>query len=145
MDPIQADKFKSRNQTKGSSCCSSQKISISDSELTQNEKWLKEMLTPAFLTQHIDTILTLCAEKHENIIEKGRSDKLEINDQVEKFILDKVLPECVNQFIYEMLAVKVKKNGVSLNKEIGLWATPATWMQKYPKSQLDSLPSQYFG
>ena len=103
------------------------------------------MLTPAFITQHIDTILTLCAEKHQNIIEKGRSDKLEINDQVEKFILDKVLPECVNQFIYEMLAVKVKKNGVSLNKEIGLWATPATWMQKYPKSQLDSLPSQYFG
>ena len=69
LDPVQADKFKVRNQTKGgSSCCSSHRITIADKDLSQNERWLKEMLTPSFLVQHIDTILSNCAEKHANIL-----------------------------------------------------------------------------
>ena len=32
-----------------------------------------------------------------------------------------------------------------MNKEIGLWATPATWMQRYPKFPLDSIPNQCLG
>ena len=43
------------------------------------------------------------------------------------------------------MASKVKKNGVSVNKEIGLWATPATWMQRYPQAPLDSIPNQSLG
>ena len=38
------------------------------------------MLTPSFLLQHIDTILANCAEKHANIVEKGRKDQLDVTD-----------------------------------------------------------------
>ena len=34
------------------------------------------MLTPSFLSQHIDTILSNCAKKHVNIVEKGKKDQL---------------------------------------------------------------------
>ena len=40
------------------------------------------MLTPSFLSKHIDTILLNCAEKHANIVEKGRKDQLDVNDEV---------------------------------------------------------------
>ena len=69
------------------------------------------MLSPSYLEQHIDTVLSNCAQKHANIIGKGKKDQLEVNKQVEKFVLDKVLPECVNKFVFQKLVQKVKKNG----------------------------------
>lgn len=74
LDPTQADHFKQRNQSQG--CCTSNHITISSSELTSTEQILASMITPAQVTLHLDSILSLCAEKHGNIIEKGKQDKL---------------------------------------------------------------------
>jgi hypothetical protein len=70
LDPTQADRFKRRNQGKG--CCTSNKITIPLEEQSQTEKWLAEMLSPAWLASHLDGILSLCAERHANILAKGK-------------------------------------------------------------------------
>ena len=43
------------------------------------------------------------------------------------------------------MAVKARDSGLAINREIGLWATPATWKQKYPNVALESLPSVAVG
>ena len=50
--------------------------------------------------------------------------------------------ESVNNYIYLKLSQQIQKDSINLNKEIGLWATPATWFQKYPTVQLNSIPNQ---
>ena len=75
-------------------------------------------------------------------MEKGKKDGLEVDSKVEKFVMDKVLAECANQFIYQNLVEKIKKKSISVNKEIGLWATPISWKQQYPQSTLDYIPAK---
>jgi hypothetical protein len=62
---------------------------------------------------------------------------------VEKFLLDKIMMESINHLIFTKLSVKIKEQSISNNKEIGLWATPATWYQKYPNQRLDFLPGVF--
>jgi hypothetical protein len=50
--------------------------------------------------------------------------------------------ESVNNYIYLKLSEQIQKDSINLNKEIGLWATPATWFQKYPNIPLNSIPNQ---
>lgn len=74
LDPTQADHFKKRNQSQG--CCTSNHITIPPSQLTSTEQHLSAILSPPQVTLHLDAILNLCAEKHRNIIQKGKQDKL---------------------------------------------------------------------
>lgn len=60
--------------------------------------------------------------------------------EAEKFVLDKVMTETVNGFLFAKLSHLIRRESVSSNKEIGLWATPATWLQKYPHLGLNELP-----
>lgn len=59
--------------------------------------------------------------------------------------MDKVLGECVNQYLFQRLAQEVRERSERVNKEIGLWATPATWQQKYPKVDLDFIRGEAMG
>ena len=74
LQPTQADHFKARNQSTG--CCSSNHITISDGQLTKTEKALKELISQSNLARHLNTILEDCAEKHRNIMESGKKDRL---------------------------------------------------------------------
>lgn len=134
LDPTQADHFKQRNQPQG--CCTANHITIPGAQLTHTEKLLSQLITPPQVAKNLDKILCSCAESHRNIIEKGKQDKLEINDQVDKFVMDKVIGECANNFFYQLLAKEVRESSVRVHKEIGLWATPASWYQKYPQISL---------
>jgi hypothetical protein len=64
---------------------------------------------------------------------------------VEKFLIGKVMMEAVNHLIFTKLSQKIKEESNSNNKEIGLWATPATWYHKYPKQTLDFMPKEFLG
>jgi hypothetical protein len=59
-----------------------------------------------------------------------------VTHEVEKYLLDKVMGESINNHIFRKLSQQIKKQTISNNKEIGLWATPATWYQKYPNIRL---------
>jgi len=49
-------------------------------------------------------------------MEKGKQDKLDINEEVDKFIMDKVLAECANNFVFQQLAIKVRESGLAVNR-----------------------------
>ena len=81
-------------------------------------------------------------ERFNNILENGKKDNLEVTDDVQKYILNKVLMESINHYIFMQISQKIKEESLRFNKQIGLWATPATWIQKYPKERLNFLDNQ---
>lgn len=139
LDPVQADYFKSRNQSSG--CCSSNHITIPNAQLSRTESALKELTSYSSLCIHLDSILSYAQDRFQNVVESGKKDKLVVDQQVEKFLLDRVLAEAVNHYLYQQLLKTTREKADSLNREVGLWATPATWQQKYPKVPLNAIPS----
>lgn len=61
---------------------------------------------------------------------------------MEKFILDKVMSESINNHLFSKLSKRIREEAMSNNREIGLWATPATWYQKYPQVGLNFLSGE---
>ena len=94
------------------------------------------MLTPQQVRLHLDAILSMCQQKMDNIVAKGKEDGLKVDKEVEKFLLDKDLAESSNLYFYEKLKELVRSEGGRMAKEMGLWATPASWKQKYPGVEL---------
>lgn len=58
--------------------------------------------------------------------------------------MDKVIGECANHYFFQMLAKEVRDNSNRVHKEIGLWATPASWFQKYQNVKLEFISNTAF-
>lgn len=56
--------------------------------------------------------------------------------------MEKVISESVHTVLYQKITTKIKESADSINTEIGLWATPATWLAKYPNIQLTLFKGQ---
>lgn len=56
------------------------------------------MLTPQQVLLHLDDLLSMCCQKMDNIVAKGKEDGLKVEKEVEKFLLDKVMGECSNLY-----------------------------------------------
>ena len=61
---------------------------------------------------------------------------MEVTNDVEKFLIDKILSEGVNNYLYREAIQRIQKEGERMGTEIGLWATPATWYARYPNIKL---------
>ena len=48
-------------------------------------------MSPHQLRSHLDGILAYAYDRFNNIVESGKKDKLSMNDQVEKYLLDQVM------------------------------------------------------
>ena len=68
---------------------------------------------------------------------------MKVTPEVEKFLIDKVMMEAINHLVFTKLSQKIKEVSTSNNKEIGLWATPATWYHRYPNQKLHFLPREF--
>lgn len=47
------------------------------------------------------------------------------------------MSESINRYLLSKLSKRIREEAKSNNREIGLWATPATWYQKYPQVGLN--------
>lgn len=51
----------------------------------------------------------------------------------------------MTQFVLRELGKRLAAEGAGRSKQIGLWATPATWKQKYPHIPLEFIPPNALG
>ena len=103
IDQTQADHFKARNTVKGSSCCSSQSINIPTDEQTPLEKGLAALLSTERLKADLNGILEYCEDRYRGIAEKGKKDELKITEDVQKYLIDSIISETINQHLYQKL------------------------------------------
>lgn len=73
------------------------------------EKTLKGLISYSALVSELDAFLSFCNQKYKNIIESGKKDNLKVTPEVEKFLLDKVMMEGINQLIFTKLSQKIKE------------------------------------
>jgi hypothetical protein len=93
-------------------------------------------MSTSALTSSLEEILEFCEDRYTNIAGKGKQENLTITDDVEKYLIDNILSESLNTFVYEKLNTMVIGKGRNISTDIGLWATPATWTAKYPNVKL---------
>lgn len=77
--------------------------------MTKVEKTLKGLISYSALISELDSFLSFCNEKYKNIIESGKKDNLKVTNEVEKFLLDKVMMEGINQLIFTKLSQRIKE------------------------------------
>jgi hypothetical protein len=65
---------------------------------------------------NLDNFLKDCKERYSKIIESGKRDKLEVTTEVEKFILDKVMSESINNTLLAKLSRRIKEESLSNNR-----------------------------
>lgn len=135
MDQKEADHFKARNQSVG--CCTASEVTIPVQCQTRLERELAGLITGPAVKGYLPELLAYCEDRYMSIVEKGKSDNLQITQEVQKYLVDNIMAEAVNKFIHGKLVSKLAQESKSLSTEIGLWATPATWHSKYPTIQLD--------
>ena len=70
----------------------------------------------SYLKFNIDKILSYSYERFNNIVENGKKDKLDVTEDVEKYIINKVLMESVNHYIFLQLSDKIKQESLRFNK-----------------------------
>ena len=62
---------------------------------------MKEITSKPFLINDMDAILEFCMDRFKNIVEGGKKENMVVTDDVEKFLIDKVLSEGVNHYLYK--------------------------------------------
>lgn len=145
IDPKDADHFKARNISppcahshgKGSSCCVPSEVLIPVPEQTALEKVVAEEITSSALALNLNEIMEYCEERYQSISEKGQQESMTITNEVQKYLVDSILSEAVNHYIYKKVIKEIARKSQSINSSLGLWATPATWYSKYPNIKLE--------
>jgi hypothetical protein len=96
IDQKEADHY----QRHSKSCCSSEGFSVPENKRTKVQKIVYEVSTEAFLKGRLEEILETCAERFRKVVEGGKKDGMAVTPDVEKFLIDQVLVESINHYIY---------------------------------------------
>lgn len=108
-------------------------------KMTFFQKDLDEMLKDYNFKDYISIFLEDLSKKFFNIKNNGIKDKLEWNDEAEKFVINQLTSQGVNTILLNELRKKARKDDYIDSKQPLLLATPNSWYEKYPKIKLDFL------
>lgn len=110
-------------------------------KMTFFQKDLDDMLKTYNFKDYIPSFLEDLSKKFFNIKKNGIKDKLDWNDEAEKFVINQVSSQGVNHLLLSELRKKARKDDYIDSKQPLLLATPNSWYEKYPKIKLDFIKS----
>ncbi|CAK78632.1 unnamed protein product (macronuclear) [Paramecium tetraurelia] len=160
LDQKQADRFKEKNtyyytqqhkdchhehKDDDRNCCGSffAKVYIPEKERSALEQIVFEQLSKNNIRAKLPQILDYLQQRFNSIKKSGKKDNLQWDVETEVYILNEVLREGLQFYFLKEIRLEMQKEQYIDSKQQMLVATPQTWINKYPKIELNFLSADF--